>query len=832
MDLEWHFNAPTWASAGGLWESCVKSLKFHLRRVLGTQKLTYEELATLLSQLEACLNSRPLCALSEDPEDINFLTPSHFLSSGPTLNIMETERDGRTRWQLVQKIFTDTWKRWQSEYLCQLSARSKWRQKQENLKTGDIVVIHDANLPPGKWALGRIVELHPGKDNFVRVVSIKTKTNIIKRPITKISLLLTDSNTEVETSVVKNAQQHTEPGVKTRRARSKRSCNFVTLAMTLLFVALLYPVQCAYNLVSLNSSQSIYFDKVSNMHLIRDQWKLIVYYDMDPYWQGLHMFEKYIKGLENICSKQAKQTKCDVVLLQLRHEAAELEYYNNVLLGQQLAHSRRRRGLINGVGYLAHSLFGVLDDEFAQQYEKDINLIRKNERHLAQLWKNQTSIVEAENNLLSRIEQSMDKQHKIFNKHIMALENASNTIAKELQNVENTNEFMMSSVIANSIVANLKNIQETLLDTVTNIYYGKFNMHLLTPDQLRKELSIISGQLSQELVLPIDNIQANLRNIYHLLKVKARMTNQYFIFEILVPLVSRDNFDMYRLIAVPQQTREDMVHLTPVAEYLAINIKKDSYIPLSEEEVHRCIQYDVETHLCPLQKPINHLKSDDNLCKKNIDTNQCEVTTTTCEDTWVEINKINTYLYFCCNQCTIRLICDHEVKAHQLSKAGIITFKEGCIVKNEAFTILTHRTQVTNLNIKPDVVELGIPPINTIINLTIPIQHLEAINDIQHEEHQKRLSSIGQRIENMKDNEANPLLEDQMSSHDLHQYVILYILMGVIIAAVVAFAEETARVEPGHHENKATAVTTDKSSARVRDESTSPLICKRFSECE
>ncbi|KAL0852124.1 hypothetical protein ABMA28_000361 [Loxostege sticticalis] len=340
------------------------------------------------------------------------------------------------------------------------------------------------------------------------------------------------------------------------------------------------------------------------MHLIRDQWKLIVYYDMDPYWQGLHMFQKYIKGLENICSKQAKQTKCDVVLLQLRHEAAELEYYNNVLLGQQLARSRRRRGLINGVGYLAHSLFGVLDDEFAQEYEKDINLIRKNERHLAQLWKNQTSIVEAENNLLSRIEQSMDKQHKIFNKHIMALENASNTIARELQNVENTNEFMMSSVIANSIVANLKNIQETLLDTVTNIYYGKFNMHLLTPDQLRKELSIISGQLSQELVLPIDNIQANLRNIYHLLKVKARMTNQYFIFEILVPLVSRDNFDMYRLIAVPQQTQEDMVHLTPVAEYLAINIKKDSYIPLSEEEVHRCIQYDAETHLCPLQKPI------------------------------------------------------------------------------------------------------------------------------------------------------------------------------------------------------------------------------------
>lgn len=64
-------------------------------------------MATLLSQLEACLNTRPLCALSEDPEDINFLTPSHFLASGPTLTILETEKDERTRWQLVQKNYND-----------------------------------------------------------------------------------------------------------------------------------------------------------------------------------------------------------------------------------------------------------------------------------------------------------------------------------------------------------------------------------------------------------------------------------------------------------------------------------------------------------------------------------------------------------------------------------------------------------------------------------------------------------------------------------------------------------------------------------------------------
>ncbi|CAG5003707.1 unnamed protein product [Parnassius apollo] len=57
--IEWHFNAPSWPTAGGLYEAAVKSLKHHLKRVLGDQKLTFEEFSTLLAQIEGCLNSRP-----------------------------------------------------------------------------------------------------------------------------------------------------------------------------------------------------------------------------------------------------------------------------------------------------------------------------------------------------------------------------------------------------------------------------------------------------------------------------------------------------------------------------------------------------------------------------------------------------------------------------------------------------------------------------------------------------------------------------------------------------------------------------------------------------
>jgi len=64
---------------GGLWEAGVKSMKFHLLRVAGNAKLTYQRFNTLLCQIEALLNSRPICPLNNNPDDLQVLTPGHFL---------------------------------------------------------------------------------------------------------------------------------------------------------------------------------------------------------------------------------------------------------------------------------------------------------------------------------------------------------------------------------------------------------------------------------------------------------------------------------------------------------------------------------------------------------------------------------------------------------------------------------------------------------------------------------------------------------------------------------------------------------------------------------
>ncbi|XP_071644259.1 uncharacterized protein [Temnothorax longispinosus] len=87
--VKWHFNPPAAPHFGGLWEAAVKSTKFHLRRVIGETTLTFEEMSTFLAQVEACLNSRPLQVLSDDPDDMSALTPGHFLIGAPLLAVSE-----------------------------------------------------------------------------------------------------------------------------------------------------------------------------------------------------------------------------------------------------------------------------------------------------------------------------------------------------------------------------------------------------------------------------------------------------------------------------------------------------------------------------------------------------------------------------------------------------------------------------------------------------------------------------------------------------------------------------------------------------------------------
>ncbi|XP_045457511.1 uncharacterized protein LOC123667716 [Melitaea cinxia] len=190
-------NPPSSPHFGGVWEIQVKAAKSHLYRIVGDQTLTFEELTTLFTQIESILNSRPLCPLSSDPNDLNVLTPGHFLTLEPLTAVPDPDYSNvnlnrLSRWQLIQSFQQQFWRRWKHEYLHALTQRAKWTKDSKQLTVNSIVLIKDDNRPPLQWALGRVVSLHPGPDGVIRVATLKTRDHIIKRPLVKLCPLPTE----------------------------------------------------------------------------------------------------------------------------------------------------------------------------------------------------------------------------------------------------------------------------------------------------------------------------------------------------------------------------------------------------------------------------------------------------------------------------------------------------------------------------------------------------------------------------------------------------------------------------------------------------------------
>jgi len=185
MGINWHFIPAYSPHFGGLWESGVKSTKYYLKRIAGNATLTFEEFSTLLAQIEATLNSRPLIPMSSDPNDLMPLTPAHFLIgrtltsvADPSLTHLPEAR--LFRWQLVQSLHQHFWKRWSKEYISELQQRTKWKNPFRPIKENTMVIIKDDNLPPFKWRLARVIAVHPDQNKSVRIATVKTTAGVLR----------------------------------------------------------------------------------------------------------------------------------------------------------------------------------------------------------------------------------------------------------------------------------------------------------------------------------------------------------------------------------------------------------------------------------------------------------------------------------------------------------------------------------------------------------------------------------------------------------------------------------------------------------------------------
>ncbi|KAK3886575.1 hypothetical protein Pcinc_009224 [Petrolisthes cinctipes] len=191
--IDWSFNPPQASHFGGIWERQIRTIRKVFNATMTEQTLSDDGLLTLMCEIEAITNSRPLTTVSNDCYDLTPLMPNHLLTLQGATGVVGTFKQDDTyckrRWRHIQYLADLFWTRWKREYLSNLQIRHKWNKEGRNLRKNDVVIIADETTPRCHWSLGRVEDVKTGSDGLVGSAIVRCGKSLVNRPISKLVLL-------------------------------------------------------------------------------------------------------------------------------------------------------------------------------------------------------------------------------------------------------------------------------------------------------------------------------------------------------------------------------------------------------------------------------------------------------------------------------------------------------------------------------------------------------------------------------------------------------------------------------------------------------------------
>lgn len=664
QQLEWKFNPPSAPHFGGLWEAGVKSVKFHLKGILGNSIVTVEEMTTILTQVESCLNARPLCPLSDDIDDLDALTPNHFLTGQIMIpiveeNLTDVKEALLKRWQFCTQKYQEVCRRYKNEYLHRLQQRPKWLHSYENVKVGQLFLIKDDNRNINHWPLGRVLEVHPGTDGLIRVVTLKTLSGILKRPIHKLSPLPIETaydNNEEEPIQTKNS------AVPVRRSR--RLQNQPPLIISILIGLFALALVSAQSIQYFKHQPGVHFKEEGSVNFISNFWMIGVTQNLTEFRNSVLKINDSINTIEIIC--QNITFNCDSHLDSLKWQ---YQMINGKVKLIQNRRSKRAAPLIAaGIAAGSGIAVGVIGTAFFLQgtinsLEKEIQELEKRQNNLLISMKKHTEWMEGATTLIDKF----DNETTHLNTEINQAFDAENTSLFELNLKQQMYDVFL---ICELIINKLESLQNLIFDirmhriphksivAVLNLsFFDEYYLNIST--QLPPDLKLPEYQMAEELLFyPTFTIEQNTIE-----------------FQFSIPIIFRYVYTKLKLIPIPILHHGKMIWVEPSSNYIALTGHKAKIIPF-ENECKRISQ----TLICQSSNP--NPDDDEKLdCELSMLLNNtihasCLIHATKIADVWTAIDQ-ETWAFTLAHPVAIRI--GNSTK--HISGSGILSYRNDTIIE-------------------------------------------------------------------------------------------------------------------------------------------------------
>lgn len=539
------------------------------------------------------------------------------------------------------------------------------------------------------------------------------------------------------------------------------------------------------NINPFNNNPGIYFENLGSVNLLASEWNLVVYFNLTNYDAELAAFQPCMTQLKELCVKlkivDPSSNHCIMTTKLLEIHLTELIKYDQALRSK--SYSRRTRSLIDAGGYAMHYVFGVLDQRSADKYDEQISLLQEDQKYLLSLIKNQTTILDSSNHIMTHNAETLIHQFEVFQQHLKQIDTNNNW--DRVRSTLNRDLNSISSYII-LLLVRFKDTQKVLLDLLMNHHNKILNPLVISPITLEQQLLDIQNKLPKHLTLPKIDHNFDIKLISAISQTKTVMSPGRIIMEIKLPLITLEDYQIFKLVPIPFKSSEGYVYITPPHEYLIVNLLRERYTSLDTRDFAKCAKSIGDSYVCEPQFPLYTTNSENLRCELELINHSdqipksCTLTLSNKRRFWIPIAN-NRFIYILDETSTVDLICRSNVTPFKIAGSGIIEVPKGCFFRDANTIITPQELQSTSFNTSYlPAFNASLPILNksnpmTIKNFSNPILPADPVSN----------AYLLHLIDQQKLAENN--MPSKLNKHDIHHYVFNSLMFTCLVVFFGAF---------------------------------------------
>ncbi|KAE9524401.1 hypothetical protein AGLY_015122 [Aphis glycines] len=377
--------------------------------------------------------------------------------------------------------------------------------------------------------------------------------------------------------------------------------------------------QSPYTIEEFKNETSIFYENQGEIRIIGAHWELVTYIPLSDYDLRHYQLELEIKHMDEHCKGNMTDhemcSKYDNVLKTTFNEISVQRTHMYESIGRYLLHTgerttlrsvRTKRGLINIIGSAMKTLFGVCDEECAEETLRHIDAYQRTyDTH-------QTTVVKSSIIGINSASTELNKLYIELKQKQISLE----TNIKALINNTYTLETLLLSnrifSIFTALMTQYSYVTQTLSAIITAARTSVLHPSLVTPRELAAQLVDVKLNLPLNLNLPMGTLPSEIHEFTKITKIAVYYSGSQIVFLIKIPLITETQLTLFKIIPIPHSVDIDRTNnkahsvvLKPEYQYVGITKNRRQFTTFTETELLHCTETETFT-ICPEFQPIKH----------------------------------------------------------------------------------------------------------------------------------------------------------------------------------------------------------------------------------